>query len=327
VKKITILGSIFSLLCCVFSARALVFHLPANGNDLVGHIRIAQIKSGDTFYKLARRYEMGYDELVLANKNIKRYGRLRKGRGIIIPAYFILPDAPRKGIVINLPERRLYYYPQGQNIVLTEPVAVGEYGWPTPLMIGTVIEKIKDPAWHVPESIQLEQIAKGEEPKTIVPAGPNNPLGQYALRLSAWSVLIHGTNAVTSIGKRASHGCIRMYPEDIEEMFYRVPEETPIRIIDQPYKLGWKNGKLYLEVHETLLETRGTIEERVKKVYDLIMEAIGQQKEKINWEAVKEALINQTGVPQLISRPGILQNSEIDYSPRVITPTLYYEMR
>lgn len=325
VREIIIFIAFVAVTFFSLNGSALVFQLPPQRDDLIGHVQIVLSKSGDTLYKLSRKYEMGYDELVQANLEIRQYGRLRKNTGVIIPAYFILPDAPRNGIIINLPEKRLYYYPVGRHMVLTEPVAIGEYGWPTPLMIGYVIEKIKDPEWRVPESIQIEQIAKGEEPKTVVPPGPDNPLGQYALRLSAWSLLIHGTNAVYTIGKRASHGCIRMYPEDIEELFYNVPENTPIRIVDQPYKVGWKDNKLYLEVHTSLIETRGTVDERVKKVYELIMVAVNNDKNAIDWNAVKEALIRQTGLPQLISKPGYHRSGVVGPEIRVLSPMLYYQ--
>jgi len=187
--------------------------------------------------------------------------------------------------------------------VLTEPVTVGKEGWKTPPLKAKISQKEEDPVWRVPLSIQQEQIAAGiNPPKTFVPAGPDNPLGKYALRVGQSSILLHGTNNPYSIGKRASHGCIRLYPEDIEELFNQVETGTPVRIADQPYKAGFYEGRLYLEVHPALAESRGSVQERVKKIYDLIMETVDQQKERVNWASVKIAITRENGIPTLIDR-------------------------
>lgn len=298
IKILLFSSTIFYLPCF-----ALTYWLPMASNSVVGNIQIVQSQPNDTLFKIARQYEMGWDEIVEANPKIKKYGKLRAGTAVTIPSSFILPDTSHNGIIINLPEKRLYYYPPHLSVVITEPIAIGIYGWPTPQFIGTVLEKQKDPVWVVPDSIQAEEIEKGLSPKTIVPPGPDNPLGQYALRLSAWSILIHGTNSITSIGKRASHGCIRMYPEDIEYLFQKIDTETPVRIIDEPFKIGWRDNLLYLEIHPSLIESRGTtVHERVAQVFDMIMAATNYNKSIVDWESVKNTLIRQTGMPSLISK-------------------------
>lgn len=289
--------------CCNFFpviSNALIFNLPPN-EDLVGEVRIIASQPKDNLHQLARQYEMGFDEVSQVNKKVKKFGPIKAYTPIIIPSFFILPKIAKKGIVINLAEKRLYYYPQEIPIVYTEPVTIGQDGWPTPEMLTQIVEKIKDPPWIVPKSIQQEQREKGEKPKTIIPPGPDNPLGQYALRLGAWSILIHGTNNPYSIGKNASHGCIRMYPEDIAELFERVSIGTRVYIIDQPFKIGLKNNILFLEVH-TSLEKQTSVKDRVKQVYDMIIDATRQSKITINWTAVKRALISQDGLPHPISR-------------------------
>lgn len=284
------------------SSFALVFPLPSLTNDVVGAVKIIQSKKGDNLFKIARRYEMGYDDVKQANKRLARRGWFKKGTPIIIPSYFILPDAPRVGIVINIPEKRLYLYPKNENIVITEPVAVGIYGWPTPLLDGHILEKMKNPTWHIPESIQAERSYEGKPNVTFIPPGPKNPLGKYAIRLSNRVILIHSTIALNSIGRRASHGCIRMYPEDAEHIFYSVKAHMPVRVINQPFKAGWKNHQLYLEIHPTLIENRGSIHKRVAEAYNLLLSKTNGNKSIINWSNVEATLVKQNGIPKMISK-------------------------
>lgn len=292
------------LLGCVFVSQsfALVFSLPPPENSVVGEIKIVQSKKGDDLFTIARRYEMGYDDVVAANKKLATRGWFKAGTPVVIPSIFILPDAPRVGIVINLPEKRLYFYPKNENIVMTEPIAVGIYGWPTPLLDGYILEKMKNPTWHIPESIQIERELEGKEPVAHIPPGPDNPLGEYAMRLSNRVILIHSTIAANSIGRRSSHGCIRMYPEDAEQLFYSISANEPVRIINQPFKTGWKDRQLYLEIHPTFIENRGTIHERVEYAFNLIMNATNGNKSSVNWAKVKTTLITQSGIPADISK-------------------------
>lgn len=291
------LALLFVIFGFISQSFALVFPLPPPENSVVGGIKIVQSKKGDNLFTIARRYEMGYDDVVVANKKLARRGWFKAGTPVVIPSMFILPDAPRVGIVINLPEKRLYFYPKNENIVMTEPVAVGIYGWPTPLLDGHILEKMKNPTWHIPESIQIERELEGKEPVTYIPPGPDNPLGEYAMRLSNRVILIHGTIAANSIGRRASHGCIRMYPEDAEQLFYSIGMHEPVRIVNQPFKTGWKDQQLYLEIHPTFIENRGTIHERVEQAFNLIMNATNGNKSMVNWTKVQTALTTQSGIP------------------------------
>lgn len=283
-------------------AYALVYYLPENGSNIVGGMRIVQAEKDKTFSELMRHFEMGFLEMQVANPTLQHYGKLRESRAVTIPSFFILPDAPKKGIVINLPELRLYYFPPNHNVVITEPVALGKLGWSTPLLETTVIEKIKDPPWVVPESIMLSSMQKGIYLPEVMPPGPKNPLGKFALRLGAWSVLIHGTIQPQYIGKRVSSGCIRMYPEDIEYLFQAIPIGTPVRIIDNPYKVGWLGNELYLEAHLPFLEVRGTVDEELEKIRQIVLSATYDRPAKIDWHAVVMVLAKHTGIPHIIGK-------------------------
>jgi len=282
-------------------AFALTYPLPYPGNDIVGYTKIIQAKRGQYLNKIARNYEMGIDELKSANPHAPPYV-FKKSRLVVIPSIFLLPDAPRRGIIINLAEKRLYYYPSDEPVVITEPISVGKEYWSTPLLDTYVLEKIEKPTWVVPDSIREASARKGIILPDVVPPGPENPLGDFALRLANWSVLIHGTNQPQLIGKRVSSGCIRMYPEDIEHLFNSVKVKTPVFIMNEPYKFGWQNGQLYLEVHPAFLEFSGSRSEEENLVHDII-KAFTQYDPhiKIDWKAVNKIIREQTGIPYQIS--------------------------
>lgn len=284
--------------------KAAAYSLPAWEEDqLVGAIHITQSQPNDTLYHMARRFEMGFYELSKANPRVSPYNPIKAYTGISIPSFFILPEAPHQGLVINLPEMRLYYYPKDRNEVITEPIAIGRLGWGTPEVATYVVEKIKDPIWVVPKSIQIDQAEKGKLLPNIMAPGPDNPLGQYALRLGEWTILIHGTNQPSSIGQRISSGCIRMYPEDIEYFYHEVDVKTPVYIVNQPYKTGWYEGHLYFEVHKPLIETAESFEDEQRKAYVLITSSMATKPDtRINWYVVAQALQQHTGLPQRIDQ-------------------------
>jgi len=247
------------LLWCLAAAvsEAAVFPLPGPGNDLVGEVVTVTVQDEDTLLDIARRHDLGYNEIVAANPDVDPW-LPPVGSQVLVPARFILPNTPREGIVVNLAEMRLYYFParqqHGRGVVMTFPIGIGQEGWSTPLGKTRVIAKKRNPAWTVPESIRRESAAQGDPLPVVVPPGPDNPLGQYAIRLGMVGYLIHGTNKPFGVGRRISHGCIRMYPEDIEVLFGEVSLGTAVRIVDQPYKVGRENEALYLEAHEPISE-------------------------------------------------------------------------
>ncbi len=217
-------------------------------NELLGTINRYTVKNNESLYEIARAYKTGFNEIVAANPGVDP---LVPGNGtsLILPTSWLLPDTARtSGIVVNVSDMRLYYFfkKKGTVMVKTYPIGIGDEGSDTPLGKFTIIEKIVDPAWNVPESIRKE---KPELP-AVVPPGPDNPMGSHALRLSRRTVLIHGTDVPWGIGSRVSHGCIRLYPEDIVELFGIVPLRTAVTIVQQPVKVGISRGHVYLEVNK-----------------------------------------------------------------------------
>jgi L,D-transpeptidase ErfK/SrfK len=245
-------------------AGGATFPLPGPDTDLVGETGTAIVAEGETLLDIARAHDLGYNEITAANPGLDPW-LPPPGATVILPTRFLLPAAPRRGIVVNVAEMRLYYYPEsngtsggeadsGGRVVLTFPIGIGQEGWTTPLGVTEVVSRVKDPAWTVPESIRAEHARNGDPLPDVVPPGPDNPLGAYALRLGLTRYLIHGTNRPYGIGRRTSHGCLRLYPEDIEALFRVVPVATPVWIIDQPYKLGRGAGRLWLEAHAPIVE-------------------------------------------------------------------------
>ena len=217
------------------------YPLPDAGN-MVGEIYRVQAEYEDTLVDIARDHNVGYEEIIRANPDVSIWVP-GEGTEVVIPGRHILPDAERTGIVINLAELRLYYYPLPEENevarVETYPIGIGRDGYNTPLGTTETTMRLKDPAWYPPESMREEAAAEGEPPPDVVPPGPDNPLGKHAILLDIPGYLIHGTNQPDGIGMRASRGCIRMFPEDIESIFGRVPEGTQVTIIDAPIKLGF----------------------------------------------------------------------------------------
>jgi len=217
---------------------------------------------------------------------------------------FILPPQPREGLILNLAELRLYYFLPGENRVITHPVGIGREGWETPTGKTRIIQKTKDPTWTPPESIRAEYAEKGIELPRVVKPGPDNPLGRFALRLGMPGYLIHGTDKPYGVGMRVSHGCIRLYPEGIEALFLLISVKTPVRIINQPYKAGWRNNKLYLEVHPPLEEDAkkpGTTQ-NLTPVVKVITDARGDIPAVVDWEKVQQVARQQRGIPVAVGK-------------------------
>jgi len=303
--------SLFTLLIPT-SLLALTFPLSSPNDDVVGHVQHVYSRKGENIYAIARQYQMGFYEIIEANPNINRHSPIPTDFRVTIPSAFVLPNVPRVGIVINLPELRLYYFSQDGREVKTEPLAIGRFDWMTPVLKTKIIEKKKNPKWFVPESIKEASARKGKILPDVVAAGPKNPLGKFAMRLADRSYLIHGTNAPMSIGKRASSGCMRMYPEDIAELFQMVPVNTPVYIINEYFKLGWKNKALYLEVHEPLQESAEPAHVQIQQITDMINQMTHNKSVRINWNAVHTTLEKQNGMPTLISQPVAFQTQDYE---------------
>ena len=272
------------------------YPLPEEG-DLVGEVYRVQAEYEDTLVDIARDHNVGYEEIIRANPDVSIWVP-GEGTEVVIPGQHILPDAERNGIVINLAELRLYYYPEPAEgevaHVETYPIGIGRDGYNTPLGTTETTMRLKDPAWYPPESMREEAAAEGEPPPDVVPPGPDNPLGEYAILLDIPGYLIHGTNQPDGIGMRASRGCIRMFPEDIESIFGRVPEGTRVNIIDAPVKLGFDDrGVPHLQAFTALGEQENGMDTLLG-----MLGALNQQqasKEAVDFERFSQTLDSSNG--------------------------------
>ena len=254
-KRFKINAVIVLTLCAAFTANAEVYDLPLPGDDVVGAITVVTARYEDTLLDIARRHGLGYEDIVRANPDVDTW-LPGEGTEVVLPTRFVLPPGSRRGIILNLAEYRLYYFPKPKDgergVVMTYPISIGRMDWETPLGKTTIIQKVTNPAWYPPASIRAEHAADGNPLPRIVPAGPQNPLGKHAMRLGLPGYLIHGTNRPAGVGMRVTHGCVRMYPEDIGFLFGQVALNMPVRIINEPVKLGWDGDMLVMEAHRVL---------------------------------------------------------------------------
>ena len=279
---------------------------------VVGRNQVYIARHEDTLLDIARRFGMGLAELRLVNPGVDTW-LPGEGTAIRLPSRFVLPEAPRSGLVVNVAEMRIYYYPDDRSLVRTWPISIGRVGWETPLGETRIVRKKANPTWYPPESIREEAAMSGDPLPRVVGPGPDNPLGTHALYLGFPQYLIHGTNKPFSIGMRVSHGCVRMYPEDIVDLYELVEPETPVTLVHQGVKAGWAGDKLYLEVHPDV----GVPDERARPsmtevVSSLIVatSASGLPAD-LDWDRVEEALATATGVPVAVaSRSTVLADGQ-----------------
>jgi len=281
-------------------ASAQVFYLKGN-ESVVGELKSVRAEFNDTLLDVGRKNGFGYEDLKLINPDVDTW-MPGEGREIRLPGQFVIPNVPREGLVLNIPEMRLYYFPKDkQGEVITYPLGVGREGWATPYLRTSIVQKKENPAWYPPESIRKEHEEKGDPLPKIVKAGPDNPLGAFALRLGMRDYLIHGTNKPWGVGMRVSHGCIRLFPEDIADLFQRVDIGTPVNIINQPYKVGELDGVIYLEVHPHLDEDNNHFEQNsLTEVVKYIIATTEENRYKIDWNLVKTVVNESKGIPVAI---------------------------
>jgi L,D-transpeptidase ErfK/SrfK len=259
----------------------------------------------DTLTDIARRYSLGYEEIVRANPGVDPW-LPGAGKDIVIPGRRILPNVPQEGIVINLPEHRLYYFPKPKKnqprIVITYPVSIGKMDWHTPLGETKIVGKQKNPSWHPPDSVRKEHAERGEPLPRVVGPGPDNPLGAYAMRLgiTTGSYLIHGTNNPLAVGMAVTHGCMRMYPEDVEALFPDVPVGTKVRIINEPVKTAFVDGELLLEAHPPVDKEGQAYEPDLDLFAQLLDRSLGETTAAVHWDFAKETLQIANGLPTVV---------------------------
>ncbi len=284
------------LLILASPLQAVTFDLPPEGDDVVGQTFTLTTRWEETFSDIARIYDIGYRQMVAANPNVDAW-LPGEGTEVVIPQQYILPSGPREGIVINLAELRLYYYPKDRPVVVTYPIGIGREGWSTPTGKTVVVGKKEGPSWTVPASILKEHEEDGEPLPPVIPPGPNNPLGSHAIYLGMSGYLLHGTNKPYGVGMRVSHGCIRLYPENIAQFFKMVDKGVAVRIINEPYKAGWLKGELYVQVHPPLVEYVEEKGNNYTELVNAVINRLGDDTRKPDWSLLHEYAENKTGIP------------------------------
>ena len=278
------------LACGSVPARGATFLLPTDGSNIVGQLQVVTADSRNTLLDIARHFDLGFEEITLANPGVSVW-LPGEGTRVVVPTEFILPPPPWQGVVVNIPQRRLYYFPPRKAkqpaTVVTFPLGIARPGWPTPLGTTRIIGKHKDPAWFVPKSIQAEQRSQGEPDfPEYFPPGPNNPMGMLALQTGFAQIFIHGTNRPWGVGMKVSHGCLHLYPEHAADLFPQVAVGTPVRFINQPILVGVRDQLLYLSVFEPV----DGYPEDPRSLLDQAMDALIVYDAPIDWKRVEQVV-------------------------------------
>lgn len=287
------------------TAVAQTYHYNVN-EDVVGNVSLHTIQEGDNFLELAQRFRVGFNELVDANPDVDPWIPVENAQ-ILIPTQYVLPNVERSGVVINLAELRLYHFHKvdGESAsVSTYPISIGKGQWETPLAYTRITSKIAKPNWYPPESIRKEHEENDDPLPEVVPPGPDNPLGNYKIGLALPGYLIHGTNVPEGIGMRVTHGCIRLHPTGIEKLFNSVQVNTPVTIINQPYKVGWRENKLYVETHSEIEEQEKAASRNLTEFVQMVVAKTKDIKEdnfQILWDVGYQEARQKRGIPFLMS--------------------------
>jgi L,D-transpeptidase ErfK/SrfK len=314
------------LLITVTAVRAEVYELPPEGNDLIGSLSSVVARADDTLIDIARRHGLGYEDIVRANPGVDTW-LPGEGTTVVLPTRFVLPPGPRSGIVLNLAEYRMYYFPQPKagepSVVMTYPMSIGRMDWETPLGLTRIVAKVKNPSWYPPDSVRKDHENDGRVLPRVVPPGPDNPLGRHSLRLGLTSgaYLIHGTNRPAGVGMQVTAGCIRMFPEDIEFLFDQVSVDTKVRIINEPVKVGWDGDQLVMEVHRaldvaplsvvTIVDPANTAKDenieppmrgRLTSLTVQFVAATGSKPGELDWDFAEQLLERADGIPARVGR-------------------------
>jgi L,D-transpeptidase ErfK/SrfK len=297
----------------------------APGQDVVGVVQVVTAGKEDTLTDIARRFNVGYEEILRANPKVDPW-LPGEGREIVVPTEFILPDAPRTGIVINIAAMRIFYFPPAKRgepqVVFTHPIGIGKVGWRTPEGVTKIVRRQKDPTWRVPVSVRKEHHENGEDLEPVIGPGPDNPLGRYAFYLQWPSYLIHGTNKPAGVGLRSSHGCIRLYPEDIEQFFTLIPIGTQVRVVNQPFVFGWRDGQLYMQPYDVLEDDTRDWKKAQKKLLTRSLAARLQQQlksahEQVDLSLVSSLTVDPRGLPVPITLSDASAEQIVAAAPRV----------
>ncbi len=285
------------------------FEIDAVHDDVVGQLQVTVVGKHDTLPDIARRFNVGYEEIVRANPGVDPW-LPGVGREVVVPTQFVLPFAERKGIVVNVAAMRIFYFPPAKvgekQVVYTYPIGIGKVGWSTPEGKTKVVSKQKNPEWRPTASIRAEHKKNGEILPAVVPAGPDNPLGTHKMTLGWPSYLIHGTNKPYGVGLRSSHGCLRLYPEDIPKLFDMVGPGTQVQVVNQPFLFGWHGDELYLQAYDVLEDdkrdwSRTQPKLLAKTLTKRIQTELAARKETIDWARVAQLTKTPRGLALSVS--------------------------
>ena len=301
------------------------YEIDPERDDVIGVVQVVVADQEDTLSDIARRFNVGYEEIVRANPGVDPW-LPGAGREIIVPSQFILPNAPREGVVINSAAMRLFYFPKRkpgeQQVVYTHPIGIGKVGWKTPEGSTKVVRKTKNPTWRPGPGVRAEHKENGEILPAVVPPGPDNPLGTRAMYLGWPQYLIHGTNKPYGVGLRSSHGCIRLYPEDVESIYEMIQPGEKVTVVNQPFVFGWHEEQLYLQAYDVLEDDPRDWQKAQKKLISRSLAARIQQQlksraEVVNWEAISKLAHDPRGVPVSVSAPDATVEAVLAAAPRV----------
>ncbi len=317
-RKLTLI-----LILLPFGSIAEVYELPPPGNDVIGAVTIVRARADDTLIDIARRHGLGYEDIVRANPQVDTW-LPGEGTEVVLPTRYVLPPVERRGLILNLAEYRLYYFPEPRDgeaaVVMTYPMSIGRMDWETPLGLTSIVAKATNPTWYPPASVIAEHAADGDLLPRVVPPGPQNPLGKHAMRLGLPGYLIHGTNRPAGVGMRVTHGCIRLFPEDIGFLFGEIGIDTPVRIINTPVKIGWDGDVLIVEVHQVLEtmppvaadevedgDTETVVEpslsrDKLTLLTEQFVAATNARPGMLYWDIAERLLERADGIPALVGR-------------------------
>jgi L,D-transpeptidase ErfK/SrfK len=293
----------------------------AAGQKVIGEIREYVVQPGEGMNDIARKFDVGYTALAAANPGVDQFAP-GVGRRLIIPSLYILPDTPRQGIVMNLGQYRMFYFPPGGDRVFTYPIGVGVIGWKTPLGATRVVRKDTNPTWYPPPSIRAER----PELPAIVPPGPDNPLGTYALYLGWPRFLIHDTNKPDGVGRNVSHGCIHLYPDDVAQLYPMVTTGTSVRAVNEPVTAGWNGNQLLVKVFPSQSQVeeididRPVTHEPAQGVDRLVQAEAGSLRDLVDWGAVRRAANQRIGMAVVVADRSIVARNTAPAYDRSTAP-------
>jgi len=299
--KVTVKSLVIALGISVASqAMAAIYSVPSEDQALIGNVQRTTALENDSAAKIGQRYNIGFNAIQRANPQVDVTKEIAFGSELQIPTQHLLPNQPREGIVVNLPEMRMYYYLNGK--VRTYPVGIGKMGKTIPIAKTTVTRKVKDPIWIPPQDIREFNLEQGIVLPRIMPAGPDNPLGPYAIYMGIPTYLIHSTIFPESVGKRASFGCLRMFESDIQDFFPSVNKGIPVVIINEPTKVGWESSRLFVESHPPLEEHGAAYEATLPGMVKIVSNATGDDDALVDWQMLYYLSQERDGLPHEIGK-------------------------